>query len=350
MMHFANTVLLVCILGLWIDNDLPAAKNRMSIHVGGKLEMLALSPDGNLLATVNMDVRTVANGRKEQFHQVRVYDLRQGKERFSAARTKFILGLTFSPHGNLLAACGVSTSEHAAKSLGAVWLWDTSTGQLVRQIEGHEATMDAVAFSPDGKYLATSGPVGTAGEVRIWEIETSKEIGSWKGHPKFVSHLAFSPDGQMVASGGQDGAVVIWHVATRQVLRALTGHTDELRLLAWSPDSKTLLSLDRNLKIVRWNVASGDGSPIDFHLRVPAGHTMCAAFAQDGSRVVVEDGINLYLLDSGTRRATHWFKTGHQKSVCCMAFSGDGKKLATGSIDETVQIWEVGGAQGGKSD
>src|SRR5207244_1005661 len=98
-----------------------------------------------------------------------------------------------------------------------VKLWDVATGQAKAALMGHTGGVPSVAFSPDGKTLASSsGKLGEPGEVKLWDVATGQEKAALKGHTNSVLSVAFSGDGKTLASGSWDSTVKLWDVATGQ--------------------------------------------------------------------------------------------------------------------------------------
>jgi predicted NACHT family NTPase len=151
----------------------------------------------------------------------------------------------------------------------------------------------AVAFSPDGKVLATGEKDG---RVRLWNVITGKELLTLRGHSNWVNSVAWSGDSLTLASGSDDNTVKLWNVQTGNCVRTLEGHSSGVMSVAWSGDSLTLASgsLDKTVKL--WNVQSGEC------VRTLEGHS-------------------------------HW--------VNSVAWSGDSLTLASGSLDKTVKLWNM---------
>ena len=106
-------------------------------------------------------------------------------------------------------------------------------------LEGHTDTVTCVAYSPDGKVIASGSKDKT---IHLWDVVAGKVKFTLQGHSKMVTSVAFSADGKLLASAADDWLVKLWHVATGKETATLKGHTEDVRAVAFSPDGKTLAS------------------------------------------------------------------------------------------------------------
>src|SRR5262249_52342060 len=151
-----------------------------------------------------------------------------------------VFALAFSPDGKLLASGGEIRTDPKQLHLheSELRLWDVATGKEVHKLEGHGSTVKGLAFSPDGKTLASACGGCTA---RLWDVTTGKEDGRFRGHSHALAALGYSPDGKRLATAG-DQTIRLWDPATGEELRRLDGHTGRVTAVAFAPDGKTLAS------------------------------------------------------------------------------------------------------------
>jgi len=242
-----------------------------------------------------------------------------------AGRTASAQAVAWSPDGGLLASAEEDT----------VRLWEVATGTEIRRLQGHEHSIWSVAFSPDGKSLASGSYDKT---VRLWDIATGTEIRRFHGHEHSIWSVAFSPDGESLASGSYDRTIRLWKVATGTEIRRLQGHESSVRSVAFSPDGKSLASGSDDKTVRLWEVATGRKT---LELSGHKHYVWSVAFSPDGKFLAsgsYDRTVCLWEVVTGTD--IRWLQ-GHQDSVRSVAFSPDGKSLASGSYDSTVRLWEV---------
>ena len=234
--------------------------------------------------------------------------------------------VAFSPDGRRLAT---ASDDQTAK------IWDSETGKGLKTLPGHVNTVTSVAFSPDGKRLATASADETA---KIWNAQTGKELMTLSGHADFVFSVAFSPDGRRVATGSNDKTAKIWDAETGKELMTLHGHGDVVRSVAFSPDGRRLAtgSSDDTAKI--WDAETGKELTT---LHGHEGAVYSVAFSPDGRRLATASGdktAKIWDAQTGKELTT---LHGHEGVVESVAFSPDGGRLATASWDNTAKIWET---------
>ena len=240
-----------------------------------------------------------------------------------------VTGVAFSPDGRLLATTG---DDNTAR------IWDPATGEQLRTLAGHTWAVTGVAFSRDRRLLATASWDGT---VRLWDPDTGEQLHTLTGHTGWARGMAFSPDGRLLATTGDDNTARIWDPATGEQLRTLTGHTSPVNGVAFSPDGRllaTTASAERPWTTAQlWNPATGE------QLRTLTGHTgdvYGVAFSPDGRLLATTgDDKTARIWDPATGEQLRTL-TGHTSPVTGVAFSPDGRLLATASNDKTARIWD----------
>ncbi|MGW8354735.1 nSTAND1 domain-containing NTPase [Streptomyces wedmorensis] len=208
-----------------------------------------------------------------------------------------------------------------------------STLPLQRRLSGHAQAVDSVAFSPDGKTLATGSYDNTA---RLWDKDTGKTRHILKGHTDQVHALAFSPNGSVLATAGQDAKVWLWTVATGEPLATLSGHEGEVTGVAFSPDGKTLAASSYDT-VQLWDLEASKAGPV---LRGHTNLVTSVAFGPDGTLATGSADNTAKLWDTDTGETRRTLKQ-HTSPVTSVAFSPDGKSLATAGNDSTVLVWDV---------
>jgi hypothetical protein len=248
---------------------------------------------------------------------------------------EFILAHTLEGHHNTVRSVAFSSDGRYLASAnldGTVALWEVAGGREARSLAGHSDMVTSVAFSPDGRHLAAGGIDQT---VMIWEVDTGRPPRALSGHAGEVYFVSYSPDGRYLASG-EDGALRFWEMETGLTARILKAEFGSV--VAFSPDGKLLAGACHNFTIKLWEANDGRET---LALKGHADHVNSLAFSPDGLYLASgssDSTAKLWELSTGREVRT---LTGHSSSIWCVAFTPDGKYLASGSSDGTLRLWEA---------
>ena len=335
------------------------------------VESLAFSPDGERIAVGSSD------------GTVTMWDLQTARELLAIeGHSKRVVAVAFSPNldGARIASAGAD---------GIVKVWDASTGVRVLSFERHAEGVTSMAYSPDGERIASSSVAGT---ILVWDAPTGQVLLALTGtgNADSIRAVAFSPDGTLlasacadgtvgvrpcfqgehfaipglIASGGNDGTVRIWDGGTAQGLGTLEAHEDSVTCVTFSPDGARIASGSRDSTVKLWELVTEGvrdpplydgvelltsvtsvGSVEHFGLGLPDTGKLAfwlewaslfdSAGALTKRRRMVEE------LRNKTRIQQTFTLEGHRKEVTSVAFRPGGEQVASGSLDDTVKIWDA---------
>jgi WD40 repeat protein len=346
--------------------EAPGTVTRLVEGGVGALYALAWSPDGQALAVAGAEA------------WVRVLRAESGAEVSAfAGHSDAVFAVAWSPDGKRAASAGADAT---------VQVWTARTGKPVLAYEGHSDYVRAVGWSPDGKRIASASDDTT---VQVWAARTGKRLLTYEKHGDYVRAVGWSPDGKQIASasddgtvqvwsaldgegqgwfraetgkitalawspgcgvlalGGDDGVVQVWEVAEKRLRFAQRGHAGAITAIAWSPDSKRIASAAPDGAVHLWDARTGQrllthqgASAGAFWQSFQRARAWWGSKARAGHSSVLEEREEeaeeavAEELDSEVEAAPH-------EAVLALAWSPDGRRLASGGSDGTLHIWQA---------
>ncbi len=299
------------------------AQEHTALTHGGSVQAVAYSP-------INSSLIASAGGS----HTVKLWDLEEEVVTTLGSHRETVNSIAFSPDGQRLVS---ASDDYTFK------LWDVPgkrhLSTLSHKTNGVQSQIKAVSFSPDGQKIVTAG-----WHVKIWDIHTLREIMTIR-HAEWVFAVAFSTDGKFLATGDASGQIKVRNLQSQQDVVQFQGDPDFMTAVKFSPDDQTLASAGYNGGVKLWKQPNWEQAGT-----LPTNGTVSdISFSPDSSTLAGTDYevVNLWTIQNGENIAT---LSGHVGWVNAAAFSHDGASIISGGSDGTLRLWDVTSYQSNSQD
>jgi WD40 repeat protein/transcriptional regulator with XRE-family HTH domain len=303
---------------LW---DIPSGTHIQELESsGGVVSSVVWSPDGQWLAAGCFD------------GSIRFWQVQDGKAatpaRTIVAHTHWAYALAFAP----------SSTQLVSGSWEIVKLWDVASGYLLQTLTGYTQGVLSVAWSPDGRTIASAG---FDKKIYVWDVAENRCRAVLSGHTAVVYSIAFTPESSHLLSGSEDSTIRVWDVMTGQCVQTIEGYRVSFYDLTWSPDGRWLASAGPDQLVIIWDTTS------QMQLRELHGHRWIVwgvAWSPDG-RLLASGGLDytIRVWEPATGSCLQVLRDPDYGDVlvCGVAWSPDGQLLVSGTFRHGLQMWDM---------
>ena len=312
--------------------------NSKTLEASGRVDSVAIDDNGTRIAA------STRNGN------VLIWDIQKEVPLLELPHTgQWVHRVDFSPDGKLIAtAC----SDHSFR------LFEASSGALLCKVEAHDDSVIGVDFSSDGSQLLSCSYDKTAAIWDISDLADVKRLQLLQGHSWWVHDARYSPDGRRIVTVGQDGQAIVWSKnedATFEKTSVFVGHDGPVFSGAFSPNGKHVVTGGLDKRVMVWDFLRQSKTSIQQRLEGEAaappvfrafdGHRApirSVSFSSDGKRIVSGSVDNSLKIWDATTGELHRTLRGHEREVRSAVFSPDGRQVVSGSFDDSVRVWDIG--------
>ncbi len=278
----------------------------------------AVTPDSRLAAYGSVDGR------------IHVIDLRDGHQLWNALASRvFVTALAFSPDGKTLASAGGFGESD-------IRLWDAPTGQETGRLAGHTSWVSSLVFWPDAHKLASSSADQT---IRLWDVNSRKCLRVMRGERAEIWRLVLLPDAKTLVSGGKEGAVCFWDTSMLHPIQRYFAIPANVLTWRFAPDTRSLLTLDQQGRVARWS--GPDFQEVEPLLAETTGAAVSPVFSTDGNLLAVGSSNGVVQVWDLVRKVLLRQLTNSTGEIHAQQFIADGDKLLTLARQNLFQEWDL---------